>query len=149
MKKRLYEYLSDLEQDIEDLSRYKRSIRSTLYELLSADDKSFEVHFKGHHFDFYIPTTPEEQIEIEKMRFKLIDLVMSDALITGDWSMITIFAEGVDPIDFQVERVDLKDLYEVTDENGEIVTALPLNEDAHVVKVQRLKEDNEEYSSSN
>lgn len=149
MKKRLYEYLSDLEEDIEFIARSKRSIRSTLYELLSAADKSFEVNFKGHHFDFFIASTPEEMQELEDLTFKLIDLVMADALATGDWSMVTIFAEGADPIDFQVEIINPEALYNVTDENGEIITALPLNEDAHVVKTQRLKDSDEQDNTDN
>ena len=141
---KLIDDLIDLEIHTEKISEASMKVRVILDTLLSAQNKAFEVIFDGNVFDFYYPTTTEEGIELSAKRKQLIDLVLFEAFKTGNWDYVLAFASGLDPLEMQMEKIDLNTLYNITDSDGDIIKALPLNEDAHVVKVQRLKEDDVE-----
>lgn len=141
MQRKLIDDLVELELHVERISQHAQLCRQVLHSVLSAYDKNMEVIFNDKVYDFYLPTTEQEKAELAVLRHELIDKVMNAAFSTGNWDFVLAFASGVDPLDMQCEKVDLSDIYNVTDENGDVITALPLNEDAHVVKVQRLKEE--------
>lgn len=141
MQRRLIDDLVELEIYTEKISAASAKCRELLDKLLSAPDKSFEIVFCGELFDFDLPFTDQERLELSEKRKQLIDKLMIRSFVSGNWDDILVFASGTDPLDMQCEIIRSQDLYPVTDSNGDAVTALPLNEDAHVVKVQRLKED--------
>lgn len=142
MQRRLIDDLVELELHTEKIAASVIKTRQILDNLLSAPDKSFEIIFCGELFDFDLPFTEQEHEELSAKRKQLIDKLMLKAFISGSWDDILIFASGTDPLDMQCEIIKSEDLYNVTDSNGCIITALPLNEDAHVVKTQRLKDEN-------
>jgi hypothetical protein len=141
MQRRLIDDLVELELYTEKISEASTKCKQLLDKLLSAHDKSFEVVVDGELFDFDVAFTQEEHIELSEKRRQLIDKIMILSMKHDDWSYVTAFADGIDPIDMQCEIIKNEDVYPVLDENGEKVVALPLNEDAHVVKVQRLKDE--------
>lgn len=146
MQRRLIDDLVDLEIYTEKISSSVAKTREILDKLLSAPDKSFEIVFCGELFDFDLPFTQEEHEKIAQKRKQLIDKLLARALATGNWNDLLVFASGTDPLDMQCEIIKSQDLYNVTDSNGCPLKSLPLNEEAHVVKTQRLKdEDFQEY----
>lgn len=141
MQRRLLDDLVELEIHTEKIAASVIKTRQILDNLLSAPDKSFEIIFCGELFDFDLPFTEEEHDELSKKRKQLIDKLMMRSFISGNWEDILIFASGTDPLDMQCEIIKSEDLYNVTDSNGNIITALPINENSHVVKTQRLKDE--------
>lgn len=141
MPKKLIDYLVELELYTEDLTRSKKKIESLLDDLLAAPDKSFEVSFCEELFNFDFPFTNEERIESSIKRKQLIDRLMAEAFISGNWDYVLVFASGVDPLEMQCEIIKPEDIYNITDNDGNIIKSLPLDENAHVVKTQRLKDE--------
>ncbi len=141
MQRKLIDDLVELEFHTEKISQSTTKCRQLLEGLLSAQDKSFEVILCGEVFDFDVPFTDLERIELSTKCRQLIDKLMIHAFTTNNWDIVTVFASGTDPIDLQCEIIKSQDLYNVTDSNGCAITALPLNEDAHVVKVQRIQDE--------
>ena len=139
MQRRLIDDLIELELYTEKISEAYTKCKQLLDKLLSAQDKSFEVMVDGELFDFDLAFTKEEHIQLSEKRRQLIEKIILLAFKHDDWSYVTAFAEGIDPLDMQCEIIRSEDIYPVLNENGELVTALPMNEDAHVVKVQRLQ----------
>jgi len=140
MQRRLIDDLVELEIYTEKIAQSSTKCRQLLDKLLSAPDKSFEVVFCGELFDFDLPFTEQEHIELSTKRRRLIDKLMTQAFVTGNWDYILAFASGADPLDMQCEIIKSQDLYNVTDSNGCVIKALPLNEEAHAVRSQRIKE---------
>lgn len=143
MERKLIDDLVDLELHIESVSKATLQVRSILNSLLSAQDKSFEVTFNGKIYDFYYPVTSHEADTLRLLRNELIDKVILVSFETGNWDYALAFASGVDPKDMQCEVIKHEDIYPVADSNGDKVAALPLDEDAYVVRNERLKEDYE------
>lgn len=141
VQRRLIDDLVELELHTEKISLSVQKTREILDRLLSAPDKSFEIIFCGELFDFDLPFTPEEHEQLAKKRKLLIDKLMIKSFVTNNWNDLLVFASGTDPLDMQCEIIKSQDLYNVTDSKGCPVKALALNEDADVVKFQRLKED--------
>lgn len=140
MQRRLIDDLVELELYTEKIAQSSIKCRQLLDRLLSAPDKSFEVSFCNELFDFNVPVTQQEYEQLAIKRKELIDKLMTQAFVTGNWDYVLAFASGIDPLEMQCEIIKSKDLYNVTDSNGCLITSLPLNEDAHVVKTQRLKD---------
>ena len=145
--KRLVEELHDLESDIEVIQSATKSIQETLKRILSAQNKSIEIIFSGERFDFNTPCTKEELEEQEQQKDRLVYLVLRECFNdmiadVNSWDYVRLFASGIDPLDMQLEKIDLMDLYNVTDSNGNPVKSLPLNEEAYQVK-QELEYDSE------
>ena len=138
MEKRLIDTLAELELHTETISQHAQLCKQLLHEVLSAENKNIEVTFNEKIYDFYLPTTEQEKAELAVLRYELIDKIMNTAFATGNWDFVLAFANGVDPLDLQCEKIELSEIYNVTDENGNAIKALPLNENSHVVKVQRL-----------
>lgn len=142
MQRRLIDDLVELEIYTEKISEAYTKCKQLMDRLLSASDKSFEVILDGKVYDFDVAFTHEEHIQLSMKRRQLIDALMLKAFVENDWSYVLAFAEGTDPLDMQCEIIKSEDLYPVLDENGEMIKSLALNEDAHVVKVQRFKVNN-------
>ena len=158
MQRRLVEELKDLEvaiQAIKDkyansiLKKYSINVNDEnwqrifeiLYKLLSAPDKAFEVTFKGESFSFIYPTTSEEQDDMHQLRIDLIDNILQECdsqMVAGNdtWWMVTAFASGIDTLDMQIEIIK-EDVVNRVDENGEKITALPLDMDNYQINLQR------------
>lgn len=154
--KRLEEYLVQLESlaDLIDKNvsnwEYFQSLceemKQILDILLSSSMKSFEVTVDGRVFDFYYPTTQQEKNELDSLRKELIDIVVDAAIFSGNWDYVLAFASGIDPMDLQLEKIDLSDLHEVTDSNGEMIKSLPINLESYWVNAQRpIEEDDVKY----
>jgi len=141
VQRRLIDDLVELEIYTEKIAEASTKCRHLLDKLLSAPDKSFEIIFCGELFDFGLPFTQQEHLELSTKRRQLIDKLMLSAFVTGNWSDILTLAQGTDPLDMQCEIIKSEDLYNVTDSNGNIITALPLNEDSHIVRVQRFSDE--------
>lgn len=145
--KRLEEYLAQLESlaDLIDknVSNWEcfqslcEEMKQILDVLLSSSMKSFEVTVDGRVFDFYYPTTQQEKNELNILRKELIDIVVDAAIFSGNWDYVLAFASGIDPLDMQVEKIDMAILYNVTDSNGELVKSIPLNLESSYVDAQR------------
>lgn len=118
-----------------------------LHELLSRSDKCFSISFKGHQYEFFPPFTHEEEQKMYRLRRRFIKALLRRIVscnITYDnygWDDILAFASGVDPKDFQYEKISLDQLYEIADENGEKITSLPLNQDSTYIKMQDSRND--------
>lgn len=118
-----------------------------LQELLSRPDKTFSISFKGNNYEFFPPTTYEEEQRMYKLRRKFIKSLLRRVVsfnITHDdygWDDILTFATGPDPKDLQYEKISADQLYEITDEKGNKITSLPLNVDSSYVKAQDARND--------
>lgn len=121
-----------------------------LHELLSRPDKTFSISFKGHLYEFFPATTHEEEQRMYKLRRRFIKSLLRRVVsfnITHDnygWDDILAFAVGPDPKDLQYEKIDLSELYEISDENGEKITSLPLNIDSTYIKMQDSRNDKQD-----
>lgn len=140
MQRRLIDDLIELEIHSECIQKSNIKIREILHRLLSAQNKSMEVLFNGSIYDFYYPVTQEEHHDLSLKRNELIEKIMTASFDTGNWDFVLAFASGPDPLEFQMEKIDVKDLYSVGDIEGRLVTSIPLNEDSHSVKTERLKD---------
>lgn len=141
--------LASIEANIEQIEIAATKIKDILSRLISSSDKSFEVIYRDQHFDFFYPSTLQEQEDLAQQREYLINALLSDCLVDmienpydSDpnkqlWRYIKLFASGADPLDYQIEKFDLKDLYPVHDDQGELVTALPLQEDSYYIEQER------------
>lgn len=158
MQRRLVEELKELEDNIQAIKdkhsdgafkKYSLNVNDNnwqrifeiLYKLLGSGDKSFEVNFKGEDYNFIYPTTQEEEEEMHHLKNILIDKILfecSDQMLQGNdtWWMVTAFASGIDTLDMQIEIVK-EDFTNRVDENGERITALPLDMDNYQIEMQR------------
>lgn len=143
MQRRLIDDLVELEMYTEKISEASTKCRYLLDKLLSAPDKSFEIIFCGELFDFDVPFTQDEHDQLSNKRRQLIDKLMTRAFVNNNWDDILQLASGIDPLDMQCEIIKSSDLYNITDSDGCPIKALPLNEDADVVKFQRIKDEDE------
>jgi hypothetical protein len=156
MQRRLIEDLKELEDNIQslrkkrcdgDLKKYHINVNDEnfqrifeiLYKLLSAPDKSFEVVFKGIRYDFVNPTTEQEKDDMHQLRIDLIDTILKECyqrMVDGTdiWWTVTTFASGIDTLDCQVEIIGKEEHANQFDENGERITALPLDTSNYQVK---------------
>lgn len=149
MQRRLFEELQILDLNINIIRDSYANLEFILNKLLMAPDKSFEVTFKGVQYDFIYPTTSEENQEMIALRKKLLSELFKEVfeqMVAGrnPWDLIRVFASGVDTLDMQIEIVK-EDVVNRVDENGQRITALPLDMDNYQIKNQR--EDNVEVSS--
>lgn len=152
---------NNLSNQLEDLTKSLNEIFDQLDQLLARNDKNYTIQFKKKVFHFYPATTKREYKEMKRNRHKLIKLLLLLAFesyvklmpVTSDFDITTVFDSilcftyGPDPKDMQFEKIDLEDLYEVTDSNGERVTALPLNLESPYVQAD-LKGDHVEPCKS-
>lgn len=148
MQRRLVEELKELEENIQSIKdnsaisigQYE-SICLVLNKLLSASDKSFEVFFKGKEYNFIYPTTESEKIEMDILRNGLIDNILKHCIVEmqngkDTWWMVTAFASGIDTLDMQIEIVK-EDFTNRVDDNGQRITALPLDMENYQINLQR------------
>lgn len=159
MQRRLVEELKDLEFHIDEYknrvtgeSRTKQieslaAISCILRKIILAPDKSFDVVFKGIKYDFIYPTTNEDRGDIEEKAFELITSIINEcrdqhAQGKDTWWMVTAFASGIDTLDMQIEIIK-EDVSNRVDENGELITALPLDMDNYQINMQRPEIGNE------
>src|SRR4029077_13318846 len=143
MQRRLIDDLIELEMYTEKISEASTKCKHLLDKLLSAPDKSFEIVFCGELFDFDVPFTEEEHIQLSTKRSQLIEKLMMRGFARDNWEEVLQLASGIDPLDMQCEIIKSSDLYNVTDNDGCPIKSLPLNEDADVVKFQRIKDEDE------
>lgn len=141
MQRRLVEELKELEDGIQSIMDSYVDIYSIVDRLLATGDKSFEVTFKGVSYNFIYPSDQTEKIEMDNLRKKLLSEIFKecfDQMVDGKdpWWIITAFASGIDTLDMQIEIVK-EDVVNRVDENGERITALPLDENNYQVKLER------------
>lgn len=156
MQRRLVEELKEIESNIQSikgkysngmLRKYSINVNDEhwqrlfeiLYKLLSAPDKAFEVTFKGVKYNFIYPSDSQEYDDMHQLRIDLIDGILTycDEQMREDkncWWMITTFASGIDTLDCQVEIIGKEEHENQVDENGERITALPLDTSNYQVK---------------
>lgn len=137
MQRRLVEELKELEDGIQSIKKSYMGIHSILNRLLAVGDKAFEVTFKDIKYDFIYPSDQSEKIEMDNLRKKLLSEIFKECcqqMIDGKdvWWMVTAFASGIDTLDMQIEIVK-EDVTNRVDENGERITALPLDESNYQV----------------
>ena len=137
------EEFDDLQIAIKQLEEGLDELNATLHQILKRPDKSFTINFKGKIYDFHPVTTNEESVFMYYQRERFIKLLMVHVIsknikskLNYNWDDILSFAMGPDPKDFQYEKISVDQLYDVTDENGEKITSLPLNQDSVYVKMQ-------------
>ena len=138
MQRRLVEELKELEDGIQSIMDSYVDIYSIVDRLLATGDKSFEVNFKGVSYNFIYPSDQSEKIEMDNLRKKLLSEIFKECfnqMVDGKdpWWMVTAFASGVDTLDMQIEIVK-EDIINRVDENGERITALPLDMDNYQIK---------------
>lgn len=144
------EEFQQLSNSIEKIESGLEEINSTLNFLLQRNDKSFSIVFKKKQYEFIPATTPEEKVRMIQVRQGFIKLLLKQVINKNlsntlfkkyGWDDILAFAAGPDPKDFQYEKISLDQLHEITDENGEKITSLPLNQDSTYVKLQDSRND--------
>lgn len=123
------------------IEKHTHAIRSILLYLLSAPDKAFEVMFKGKEYNFIYPSTPAEELQMALLREELVIQIVSHCIVemncgNDTWWMVTAFASGIDTLDMQIEIVK-EDVTNRVDENGERITALPLDMENYQIEMQR------------
>lgn len=139
------------------LSRNLQESIQAVFDLLSMPEKDLQIEFKGKRYHFYPALTKKEQRVMDKQKIKLIRSLFLDAVkqsirnltnspksidysqegLIKQWSNILAFAQGADPIDHKLEKIDLKDVYDVevqTNESG--IPALPLNQNSDYVQLE-------------
>jgi hypothetical protein len=145
MLKEEFEYLQEatkhIEEGIDDLY-------GTLHQLLDMKDKSFTITFKGKIYDFHPATTEDEEVKMYILAKMFIERLLIHVISKNvktinkepgtryGWDDILSFASGPDPKYYQYEKISVDQLYEVSDESGEKITSLPLNQDSSYVKAQ-------------
>ena len=143
----MQQHLDELLSGVQSIDDGIKRLKVTLDALLSMPDKSFTITFKKKCYDFYVPTTHDEVILMYKVRTDFIYALLVSVISRNvkkskhGWNDILSFARGPDPKDFQIEKIDLSELYEVADENGKKITSLPLNNDSTYVKMQDARND--------
>lgn len=123
------------------IEKYAKNIRWILLSLLSAPDKAFEVVFKNKDYNFIYPSTSAEELQMDLLREELIINIVSHCIVemscgNDTWWMVTAFASGIDTLDMQIEIVK-EDFTNRVDDNGEKITALPLDMENYQINLQR------------
>jgi hypothetical protein len=133
-----------LVKETKKIDKVVKSLQNILFELLSTEAKDLEIGVGDKAFKFCQPSDLEDKSAMDLKKCELITLILRDAFdryfdeMADDkvWANVFALAQGQDPKDHQIEKFDLKDVYDVSDgvetETGHI--ALPLNEDNYQVK---------------
>lgn len=141
----MYEEFQQLSKAIEKVESGLQEMHATLNLLLQRNDKSFSVQFKKKKYEFIPSSTQQERLKTYSIRNQFIRSLLkhvinknlSNTLVKKyGWNDILAFAIGPNPKDFQYEKISLDQLYEITDENGEKIISLPLNQDSTYIKMQ-------------
>lgn len=147
-EKRLSDYFVELQKSCKMVERQKKRIKKTLYHLMSAQDKSFEVTLDGRVYDFYVPFTLDEHAEMEALRSELIDNVIQIAFKTSNWDFVTVYAAGADPKYLQIEIVKEESYEVVAGGNAQGAFKIPLDELSYFVQNERRRDDDVESVES-
>ncbi len=119
-----------------------------LDKVMDCDAKDFVVTYKKKTYDLHKPVDLEESVQQKLLRrqlsialtercikifFKQLKKNKQDLDFSRTWEDILCFAMGEDPEDHKFEKFTEESVYEI-DDNGERVTALPINFDNYQVK---------------
>jgi len=138
-----------LQSSLKSLESSIDGVISTLGDILSRENKTFTVKYKGQLYDFHPSVTLEEVTHMNNMRVKFIKRVVAGVVSRNilkkstDWNDILSFAMGPDPKHFQFYKIKLDEVFAVADEEGDKVTSLPLNQKSIYVKMQDARNDNQ------
>lgn len=129
-----------------------KELSSKLYKILSTEQKNFTCIFKGKKFEFHPPSTKGEAKALDRRRKKFIKLLLKYVMtnVTKElfkdncenkieilWEPVLAFAQGVDPLDQQLDKVEIK---KMRDESSIVAKkyngSIPLDLDSYYGKVQ-------------
>ena len=163
MQKRLSEILELIEKNIEvyksSFDEAQRFIATErifyiVRDLLLAPDKAFDVTFKDKRYDFFYPTTQQEQLEMIKQASILSRFIINECKERYDngqdyWWMVTAFASGIDTLDMQIEIIGKEEHLAQRNEDGSI-PQIGLNMENYQVNLQKpTQEEIEDYLKEN
>lgn len=142
MQKRLIEELQILDLNINLIRDSYYNIEFVLNKLLSAPDKAFEVTFKDVVYNFVYPTTEQERQDMMHLRRDLLSELFKEVFIQmvdgkNPWDMIRVFASGIDTLDMQIEIIGKEEHLNLKDEDGNRITALPLDLKNYQIDMQK------------
>jgi len=147
--------LSELKYLSATISDSIQDMVALLDKLLSSNEKSYSINFKGSDFEFFVPTTHEEFRKLKRDRLKLFKLIIKNciknvlktvplpeklsddelAAYEGIWDDVFFFAMGVNPSDLKCERITHEDTYAVGD--SQYGKSRPLDIEAYHIDVER------------
>ena len=143
----LYKEYNHLEKCIDKIQRATIGIEKKLKKLLSRHDRTFYVSIGEKTYNFSYPVTLSEKVDWESKMEELVKEILKHCLIKmvdslhqetkeiSAWDEVLVFAMG-EPIEvYQVEKIDVSGEPNL-DENGEVVTALPINTQSQYVQWQ-------------
>lgn len=105
-----------------------------LNQLLSAPGKSFSISFDGIQYEFFIPTTPEEILQIAELKREFVIKLLSSSyqdMLRSDydscWDNILIFSKA-EPIEhYQIEKIKEEIVSDISNSNVKKPGALNLD----------------------
>jgi len=127
----------------EALKLYKQMIKCKyqIYQLihdeLSLQNKNLEVMFSGKTYDFYLPFTKEEFLQIKRMRKALATDVVEQTFILETDVYLRKFMSGADARQFEM-KADMKTRTDEVklDGDGNKISAIPLDLESWSLQTQ-------------
>lgn len=127
--------IADMGSEIESLSKI-------LERHLSHPAKYYDITYDGKKYQFYYEFDVEENVSMMRRRRRFINRLISDCIVASTkpkfkavaWDPIFGILNGANPKDHQFERFNVGEVYQITGEDGNAITSVPLNLDNYQVK---------------